>query len=95
MDEQHGPTQLKVEFQLKEIPNLSRSAYLSDNVDITQSGHIRMSPSMNGNIISRVKGREELGGIRQDVDTDHKVRGRHILAIQELNKCWGTLHKRR
>jgi hypothetical protein len=54
-----------------------------------------MSPSMNGNIMSRVKGRGELGGIRQDVDTNHEVRGRQIVGTQELNKGWSTLHKRR
>jgi len=47
---------------------------------------------MNRNIISGVKGGEELGGIRQDVNTNHKVRGCHIVGIQELNKGWGGLH---
>jgi len=49
---------------------------------------------VNGNVIAGVKGREKLGGICQDVDTNHKVRGRHIVGIQELDQGWGGLHKR-
>jgi hypothetical protein len=49
---------------------------------------------MNANVMSRVKGREKLGGICHDVDTNHKVGGRQVVSTQELNKGWGSLHKR-
>lgn len=48
---------------------------------------------MNSNVMSRVKGSGELGGICQDVDTNHKVGGRQVVGFQELNNGWGSLDK--
>jgi hypothetical protein len=73
------------------ILNLSQMTYLAEDIEITQSGHVWMSPSMNGNVMSRVEGREEVRGIIHDVDTNHEVRCGRVVGRQELHKGWRRL----
>ncbi len=77
VNELHCPTQLDNPNNISFSNSFftANGTHLPNNVDITQCGHVRMRPRVYGDIVSCIESVEELGGVEEDVDADHKVSG--------------------
>lgn len=57
----------------------TKFTHLAQYVQITDSGHVRVRPCMNGDIVTSIKNSNKLGGIIQDVDADHEESGTQVV----------------
>ncbi len=65
---------------------LSVKSYLSYDLLIGLSRHVRMGPGMHGQVTALFQNGQELLGIIEDVDTNKEVRGGLLLLREELQK---------
>ena len=52
---------------------LESGAYLSDNIKVAQSGHVRVSPRVDSNIVVGFECSSEFSWVGEDMNTDHEV----------------------
>lgn len=78
-------------MNLEWIDVKTKTTDLGENIQIAERGHIRMSPSVNSNILpqldSTFKGRRCV----QDVDANHKVSNDLVIGFEEIQQSRGRL----
>lgn len=80
----------------KVVDHLDSISKLANNLLIGESGHVRVSPSVHGDVVlEHAEGAVKLSGVTKNVEADHEVCCMHIFRFEEVVELVGVLEKSR